>query len=253
MRVFNIHFSPCGSTYAIADNFCRALSKEPAVGINITNGKTELGEIPAGSIAVISTPVYGGRIPKPAAGKLSRACLKGVTVVGLAVYGGRAYEDALLEITNLAKTAGASVVAGAALLARHVFVPDLQKGRPDVEDFREIAQFGAKVLAKIESGDATQPAIPGNHPYCPGITTAFVPFTDETFCRRCKNCVEACPTGAINRDDIGNTDPALCIDCMRCVDICEAGARSLPAPAQKAIFARLSPLIGTRKANEFFI
>lgn len=135
MPVYHLYFSPCSSTYDTTYAFCRAISQNAAIEVNLTDRETEVPEIPAGSVAVVAAPVYAGRIPTTMADKLARARLEGVKVVTFAVYGGRAYEDALLELNDLCEKAGATVLASAATIAAHVFVPDLERGRPDANDF----------------------------------------------------------------------------------------------------------------------
>ena len=148
MPVYHLYFSPCSSTYDTTYAFCRAISQNAAIEVNLTDRETEVPEIPAGSVAVVAAPVYAGRIPTPMADKLARARLEGVKVVTFAVYGGRAYEDALLELNDLCEKAGATVLASAATIAAHVFVPDLERGRPDANDFAEIKDFGRRVCEK---------------------------------------------------------------------------------------------------------
>ena len=121
MPVYHLYFSPCSSTYDTTYAFCRAISQNAAIEVNLTDRETEVPEIPAGSVAVVAAPVYAGRIPTPMAEKLARAHLQGVKVVTFAVYGGRAYEDALIELNDLCEKAEATVLASAATIAAHVF------------------------------------------------------------------------------------------------------------------------------------
>ena len=91
MPVYHLYFSPCSSTYDTTYAFCRAISQNAAIEVNLTDRETEVPEIPAGSVAVVAAPVYAGRIPTPMADKLARASLEGVKVVTFAVYGGRSF------------------------------------------------------------------------------------------------------------------------------------------------------------------
>ncbi len=43
----------------------------------------------------------------------------------------------------------------------------------------------------------------------------------------CEGCVEACPEGAITRDDLVRIDQSKCTECGVCVSACEKGALSL--------------------------
>lgn len=246
-------FPPCSSTYDTTYAFCRAISQNAAIEVNLTDRETEVPEIPAGAVAVVAAPVYAGRIPTPMAEKLARAHLQGVKVVTFAVYGGRAYEDALIELNDLCEKAEATVLASAATIAAHVFVPDLERGRPDENDFAEIRDFGRRVCEKYAAGDESPVVVPGNRPYRPAYKAAFVPETDTAICRKCGVCIAACPTGAIDAQDPSKTDINLCINCMRCVASCASGAKAQPAAAKAAITARLSPLLGGHKPNEFYL
>ena len=99
----------------------------------------------------------------------------------------------------------------------------------------------------------TTVVVPGNRPYRPAYKAAFVPETDTAMCRKCGVCIAACPTGAIDAQDPSKTDINLCINCMRCVASCASGAKAQPAAAKAAITARLSPLLGGHKPNEFYL
>ena len=253
MPVYHLYFSPCSSTYDTTYAFCRAISQNAAIEVNLTDRETEVPEIPAGSVAVVAAPVYAGRIPTPMADKLARARLEGVKVVTFAVYGGRAYEDALLELNDLCEKAGATVLASAATLAAQVDVRDGEHGRPHANDFAEIKDFGRRVCEKYAKGETTPVIVPGNRPYRPAYKAAFVPETDTAMCRKCGVCVAACPTGAIDAQDPSKTDINLCINCMRCAASCASGAKAQPAAAKAFITARLSPLLGGHKPNEFYV
>lgn len=253
MTVYHLYFSPCSSTYDTTYVFCRAISEHAPIEANLTDRGTEVPAMPAGSVAVVAAPVYAGRIPTPMAEKLARADMKGVKVVTFAVYGGRAYEDALLELNDLCEKAGATILASAATIAAHVFVPDLERGRPDEDDFDEIRDFGRRVCKKFASGNFSPVQVPGNRPYRPAYKAMFVPETDTALCRKCGVCAVVCPTGAIDPQNPACTDINLCINCMRCAASCVSGAKAQPAAAKAAITAKLSPLLGGRKPNEFYL
>lgn len=253
MPVFHLYFSPCSSTYDTTYVFCRAISENAPIEVNLTDRDTEVPLMPEGSIAVVAAPVYAGRIPTPMAEKLARSVMTGVKVITFAVYGGRAYEDALLELNDLCEKAGATVLASAATIAAHVFVPDLERGRPNEDDFDEIRDFGRRACEKYASGSFSPVTVPGNRPYRDAYKAVCVPETDTALCRKCGVCAVVCPTGAIDPAEPSKTDIALCINCMRCASSCVSGAKALPAPVKAAITARLSPLLGAHKANEFYL
>ncbi len=50
---------------------------------------------------------------------------------------------------------------------------------------------------------------------------------DENLCTACGTCVDECPVGAIELDDVAKVDEELCTDCRACVKVCPNDAISL--------------------------
>ena len=119
---------------------------------------------PDSDLVVFAAPVFGGRILSVAAERLNELDGTGKKAVTLVVYGNRAYEDALLELNDIAENRGFQVIALAALVAQHSMAPEVAKGRPDDQDSRSILVFAGKVLDKMESGVESPVKVPGNHP-----------------------------------------------------------------------------------------
>jgi len=84
------------------------------------------------------------------------------------------------------------------------------------------------------------------------IVAHFSPTADDR-CVKCGACVAACPTSAINADDIATSDATKCINCQRCVAVCPTGARAMPEDYLKNVEKRLSEIAGARKEPELFI
>jgi hypothetical protein len=55
---------------------------------------------------LVGAPVHGGRVPEAQPSRLGRLRASGAPDVLIAVYGNRAYEDALLELSEIASGAG---------------------------------------------------------------------------------------------------------------------------------------------------
>ena len=100
--------------------------------------------------------------------------LRGITAHGtpavvVAVYGNRAYEDALLELCDAAAERGFRVIAAGAFIARHSIVPDIAAGRPDSADFAALERFAAAVREKLAAAPAAEALSavtpPGSRPY----------------------------------------------------------------------------------------
>ncbi len=47
---------------------------------------------------------------------------------------------------------------------------------------------------------------------------------DPDVCTACGTCVDECPVGAIELNDVAVVDPDTCTDCGTCVDVCPAEA-----------------------------
>ncbi|EFB74409.1 4Fe-4S binding protein [Subdoligranulum variabile] len=246
--VYQLLFSPTGGTRAVAD----ALADGPVIDLTDRNFDFSAVTLTAGDVALIAVPSYGGRVPVPAAERLNKVRGNGARAVLVCVYGNRAYEDTLVELADLASAAGFRVVAGVAALAEHSIARQYAAGRPNEADKAVLRGFRTQIQAKLDAGEDTAPALPGNRPYKPGMARAMVPRTSKR-CIDCGRCAAACPTGAIDAADPRQTDPARCIGCMRCVRLCPVEARRPDADALAALEQHLAPLCAGRKENELFL
>ncbi len=50
---------------------------------------------------------------------------------------------------------------------------------------------------------------------------------DASLCDGCGVCVDECPMGAIELNDVAHVDEEICTECGSCVDVCPKGAISL--------------------------
>lgn len=245
------YFSPTGGTKKAGEMFCKGIAEE-VKAIDLCAKNVEM-EQPESDLVVIAAPVFAGRIPTVATDKMKELDGQGKKVVTLAVYGNRAYEDALLEMNDVAEEKGFQVIASAALLARHSIVPEVAQGRPDAQDEAEILDFAKKVLAKLESGEEAAVKVPGNHPYKDGMTVSATPISTEN-CNHCGKCEAVCPTGAIKLEESGVvTNLEKCCLCMACVAACPKQGRILPPPMQAGMNQALGALKEVRRENEFFL
>lgn len=202
---------------------------------------------------IIAVPVFGGRIPAVAIDRFKLLDGMGKRVVTLAVYGTRAYEDALLELNHTAEESGFEIVASAALIARHSIVPVVGEGRPDAVDAEDIQTFAKKVSEKLINGDRSKVTVPGNIPYKEHMMVAATPISTSV-CNQCGACATICPTGAIQVEKDGiTTELEKCILCMACVAHCPKKGRVLPHPMQKGMNEKLGVLKDIRRENEYFL
>jgi ferredoxin len=161
-------------------------------------------------------------------------------------YGNRAYEDALIELTDLISELGFKPIAGGAFIAEHSFsspeVP-IAAGRPDGSDLKKAREFGSKIREKLLTArnkeDLPSIAVNGNRPYRdefrisraakPG-TEPPAPITKEETCTKCGKCAEVCPNAAITIGSTVETQKQACIRCYACIKNCPTGARVMTHP-----------------------
>ncbi|MBQ1251819.1 MAG: EFR1 family ferrodoxin [Firmicutes bacterium] len=244
------YFSPTGGVKAVADLFCDAFAasvREVDLAV-----KNQLAEC-VGEVAVFALPVFGGRIPAFVSERLEGLCGNGKKAVIFAVYGTRAYEDALLELCDIVTKRGFDVVAAAAPIARHSIVPQVGAGRPDEKDAAALKDFASAVTKKLAEEDSARPLIPGNVPYRERTKASVAPIASE-HCVLCGHCAEVCPLDAVRLEDGEvKTDADACILCMACTAKCPENARILPPPAMGKMREKLSAVADLYRENEFYL
>lgn len=241
------YFSPTGGTKKVSDIFAAAVGKE-AVWHDLGDKQT-LTKQPQGELIVVAAPVFAGRIPSVVSEKIKILAGEGKKAVAIAVYGNRAYEDALLEMHDILMQAGFTVIAAAAFVAQHSIVQEVGAGRPDTEDEKEIRAF-AETVKNSTSAENIQ--VPGNRPYRPGMNVQAAPLSLPE-CTACGACAKICPMDAIaNEDGKMVTDAAKCILCMACIHACPKKARILPPPLQQKTDNMLAAFKDVRNKNEVF-
>lgn len=258
-----ISFSPTGTTRQILESIAKGVAVENIDHIHLTLPEDARRTIPPFSdeLAIIGAPVYGGRLPVDAVSRFKQLKASGTLAILVVVYGNRAFEDALLELKNLAMELGFHPVAGAVFIGEHSFattdVP-IANGRPDRSDIRKAIDFGAKVKDKVtalQSPDAQMELeVPGHFPYeaAGAKPLAVAPVTHEDICTVCGTCADVCPVAAISIDGSVATEVELCIRCCACIKNCPTGARMMENETWKNIANWLKENCSARKEPEFF-
>jgi ferredoxin len=246
-RVKLVFFSPTDSTRKIMEEIAKGV-EVPVEHVDLTRlkAKTRDFEEFGRDLVIIGSPVYAGRIPVEALTRLRRFKALNTPAVTLVVYGNRAYEDSLIELTDLTSELGFKPIAGAAFVAQHSFstpeVP-IAAGRPDVSDLRKAREFGIKIrdklLASKNIDDISPVTVPGVVPYRdefrksrapkPGAEPA-APITKEELCTKCGKCFEVCPNEAITIGTAVETNRQACMRCYACIKCCPTGARVMIHP-----------------------
>lgn len=237
------YFSPTGGTKKVSSIFAAAIGKE-AVWHDLGDKQTAI-EQPQGELIIVAAPVFAGRIPSVVREKIKTLAGEGKQAVTIAVYGNRAYEDALLEMNDILIQGGFTVIASAAFVAQHSIVPEVGAGRPDAEDIKEIRTF-AEAVKRSASAENVQ--VPGNRPYKPEMKVPAAPLSLPS-CTACGACAKICP---MDEDGKMVTDAAKCILCMACIHACPKQARILPPPLQQKTDNMLAAFKDVRNKNEVF-
>lgn len=253
-KVTAAFYSPTGGTQKACEGLTEELANPARYALLdlAQPGTPQPASFGPGDLVVFAGPVFAGRLPGPMIPALRACSGNGALAVAAAVYGNRAYDDALLELTDILTEQGFTVVAAAGLLARHSLVTDVAAGRPDWHDRHEYAAFAASIQKKIADGLRTVPEVPGNRPYKPWNKASFTPEVNDA-CVECGLCAAHCPVGAISMDDPREVNTDLCFGCMRCVFFCPEDARALAPAVASAFEQKLGPLAGVRKPNELFL
>lgn len=126
----------------------------------------------SGETVVLGAPVYAGRVAPEAVRRLKRiqvAAGASIPAVVTVTYGNRDYEDALVEIYDLALSLGLTPFAAGAFIGEHSYstpAMPIAEGRPDSMDLADASIFGGECARKLESPGAFAPFhIKGNRPY----------------------------------------------------------------------------------------
>jgi ferredoxin len=259
-----VYFSPTGTTRQIVEGITKGIHAGSVTRIDLTppTGKDQgVREVKADA-AIIGAPVYGGRIPVTAVSRLQSLKATNTPAVIVVVYGNRAYEDALVELQDLAVESGFTPVAGGAFIGEHSFHTDdtpIAKGRPDKKDLKKAREFGETIHATVEEYDALGEIpplpVPGTHPYKERghSLDAISPITIEKLCILCGKCAEVCPTAAITVTTEVMTDQEACIRCCACVKNCPTDARVMTHPRIKKTALWLSTDYRERREPEIYL
>jgi len=257
-----IYFSPTCTTQKVLESIAKGIAVENVEHINLTLPERAQQTIPPFSdeLVIIGAPVYGGRLPVDAINRFKQLKASKTLAIIIVVYGNREFEDALLELKNLASELGFSPIAGGAFIGEHSFATKdvrIANGRPDSLDVQKAMDFGAKIKYKVkalQSPDAQMDMeIPGRFPYEGAARSMAVsPVTKEETCTVCGTCASVCPTAAISVNGSVATKIELCICCCACIKNCPTGARVMEDSMMEKIANWLNENCSTRKEPQIF-
>lgn len=250
MKTYIITFSPTNQTLACATSLAKHFSNSITV-IDLTKPIQEI-TVEETSLCVIAMPVYAGRIPDLARTRFAQIHGNHAKSVVMAVYGNRAYEDALLELKQEASNNGFTVVAGIAAIAQHSIISSIASNRPDEEDHFTLKVMAEKIKEKLKQPITKDFFVSGNFPYKEGKALP-IPIQVNSSCIDCKKCADLCPANAIDLHHVKSTPNNHCISCMRCIAICPVQARQADPLKLKFLEEKLIAVASERKDYELFL
>lgn len=230
-----VYFSPTNTTRTILEEIAKGMGKEIITVIDMTqpqNREKANFNLTTGPV-LLGAPVHAGRLPKDAADCFKRIRASGNPAILTVLYGNREFEDALLELKNIAVECGLHPVAASAFIGEHSFSSKkypIAPNRPDPADLNIAFSFGKKIADLLGKGEPPEKngslEVPGNFPYREGMgkgAYSFIEVLED--CDDCGICLSVCPKEAINETDHYSVIPERCIFCCSCIKACPPEAR----------------------------
>ncbi len=252
-----IYFSPTKTTEKIVTQIAAGIADPDLQRYDLTRLTTHLpGRINSGT-TIIAVPVYAGRVPQIVLERIADLEGNGQSAVLVAVYGNRAFEDALCELADVVTAKGFQVIAAAAFVGEHSYSTRQQPiaaGRPDATDLENARAFGVAIKKNLEQPEPAQVTIPGNVPYREGVVLGQIaPDTLPDRCVLCGRCATVCPTFTIAVKDQVVTDISNCVMCCACVKNCPHEARQMIHPVVAERRTMLAENFRQRQEPQWFL
>ena len=255
MALYKLFFSPTGGTHRVADLLCGAWDC-PKIEVDLSDPEQDLSALcfRPEDLCVVAVPSFEGRVPPVVLPWLKALRGNGARTIAAAVFGNRAYDDTLVELTDLLRRQGFRCCAATAAVAQHSVLSAYGAGRPDAQDAAELAAFSSRCREAFQSPALPEVSVPGNHPYrAPGGLPGLIHPVGGPGCTACGLCVRSCPVGAIPAIRPRQVDRSRCIACMRCVCVCPLHVRHANGALLAIGTLLLKKKCKERKENEFFL
>lgn len=265
-----MYFSATGTTQkvvtGIANKLSEKINKKTAVdNIDFTLPQARKAAISftTEDIVIVGVPVIAGRVPNVLLKYLNTIAGNGALAIAVVVYGNRHYDDALIELKDILELNDFKVIAGGAFIGEHSFSRTLGQNRPDEQDMAIASDFAGQIYKKIASRDEIiTVVVKGNKPYRdyyrpkdkngnPVDIRKLVPKTNSD-CTDCKLCVNSCPMGSIDAEDVSRLI-GICIKCCACIKKCPAGAKFFDDEIYLRHKSELEIAYAERREPELFI
>jgi ferredoxin len=247
VKINAMYFSPTDTTQKIISGIARKISDANGgtgsvrtLDFTLPESRNQRLSFTKNDLLVIGVPVYAGRVPNILLNYLNTIMGNGALAVAVVVYGNRNYDDALIELRDILVLRGFIVMAGGAFVGEHSFSETLGANRPDDADMGKVNEFASQIYSKISTQNSFEIIdVKGNTPYRPYYVVKnendepvydFRKITPKTNgdCTDCKICVEVCPMGSIDYEDV-SLIRGVCIKCCACIKKCPVQAKYFDA------------------------
>ena len=251
LNLRTIYFSATGTSKKVALAISQTIATEFVVE-DITFQSLQNTTYATDDLLCVVVPVYGGGVAPVALKRLEAIRGNNTPAVVVVVYGNRNFEHAAVQMSDFLAERGFITIAVAAFVGEHSYSTEqypIAVGRPAEGDINDAKHFGQLVKEKlatgIESVDVSALQCPDSGEENVKAFVEFVkgyqaeqaknpikllPITDEDRCVMCGVCVDVCPMGAIDRENVSVVDSTLCIKCCACVKECPKEAKTLNSP-----------------------
>ncbi|MEA3422513.1 MAG: EFR1 family ferrodoxin [Bacillota bacterium] len=252
MKYTSIYFSPTGTSEKIIKTIVNEIFEEGMdFDLTLPKSREKQISIDSESVIIVGSPVYSGRTPFIFETYLKSLNVRGQDVILVALYGNRAYEDALLEMKDIFKEKNCNIIGAGAFIGEHSITGNVASNRPDEKDIAMAKSFAEKVKENIGKNISVE--VDGKRPYrVRKSPNSIGPSTNDN-CNQCKLCAENCPVGAISMDDCKIVDAMACINCFRCVRECPKQAKYYDERFDKIIDGLETNCTAVRLEPEIFV
>ena len=239
MRVFEMYFSPTGTTEKIvkriSTNIAEKLNIQPInIDFTLKVDRKRIYNFEKGDLVIIGTPVYAGRVPNVLLEFLNNNIFGNSSfVVPVVLFGNRNFDEALNEMLVIMKKNNFINLGGAAFVGEHSFSKILGKNRPDTLDFDIADKFSQSIIDRM-SMEKDFITIDDSYKIKPYYTPRdrngnainilkVKPKTNDS-CDNCGICVKVCPMNSICAENPREIN-GICIKCGACEKKCPIGAK----------------------------
>ena len=269
-KINTLYFSATGTTQKIVSEIANGIieqidSDSEVKDFNFTWPEFRMWNISytEDDLVIVGVPVYAGRVPNVLTNFLNTIKGNGALAVPVVVYGNRNYDDALIELKDILEEDGFRVIAGGAFIGEHSFSEILAQNRPDEKDMDLVRNFAHEIHTKITTQkERLSIYVKGNRPYRkhympkdkadnPVDIRKVTPKTDDT-CINCKLCVNVCPMGSIDYEDVTKLN-GICIKCGACIKKCPVKAKYYDDPGYLRHKEELETNCIERREPELFL